>query len=119
MLHGLTVVHLAVPESPGEELFRPLTAPARTVPRTYPGAPHRESFDLHRIPVRAATPPTEVDVEMSRPVSPDSSVEGVEVVPSMWRPFMNRFRLLSVCLMNLGNALSDSAAGALIPYMEK
>jgi len=32
---------------------------------------------------------------------------------------MNRFRVLSVCLLNFGNGLSDSAPGALIPYIEK
>lgn len=32
---------------------------------------------------------------------------------------MNRFRLLSVCLINFLNGLSDSASGPLIPYMEK
>lgn len=37
----------------------------------------------------------------------------------VWDPYMNRFRLLSICLMNFGNGLNDSAPGALIPYMEK
>lgn len=121
MLTGLVAVQSVSAESPTEELYRPLTTPARTVPRTYPGAPQRESFDLHRIPVRdgnqsgATTPRAENDLEMSRPSSP----EAVEVMPSAWQPFMNRFRLFAVCLANLGNALSDSAAGALIPYMEK
>jgi hypothetical protein len=59
------------------------------------------------------------DLEMSRPVSPDPAADAVDTVMSMWDPFMNRFRLLSLCLCNLGNGLSDSAAGALIPYMEK
>jgi hypothetical protein len=40
-------------------------------------------------------------------------------VPTVWEPYMNRFRLFSACVMSIGNALSDSAAGALIPYMEK
>lgn len=121
MLTGLVAVQSVSAESPTEELYRPLTTPARTVPRTYPGAPQRESFDLHRIPVRdghqsgTTTPRAENDLEMSRPSSP----EAVEVMPSAWQPFMNRFRLFAVCLANLGNALSDSAAGALIPYMEK
>jgi hypothetical protein len=38
---------------------------------------------------------------------------------SFSNPPMNRFRMLSVCLMNFGNGLSDSAPGALIPYIEK
>ncbi|KAI5463483.1 major facilitator superfamily domain-containing protein [Mariannaea sp. PMI_226] len=53
---------------------------------------------------------------MSRPSSP---VPSIEVTPTIWNPYMNRFRLLSACLANVANALSDSAAGALIPYMEK
>ncbi|KAF4980869.1 hypothetical protein FZEAL_3215 [Fusarium zealandicum] len=125
MFTGLVAVQSASPDSPTQELYRPLTAPAKIVPRTYPGAPQRESFDLHRIPIRdchqsgTTTPPNGNDLEMSRPASPESGPEAVEVMPSFWQPFMNRFRLLSVCLANLGNALSDSAAGALIPYMEK
>jgi len=42
-----------------------------------------------------------------------------EALPSVWDPYMNRFRLLFVCALNLGNGMVDSAAGALIPYMEK
>ncbi|CAM1511727.1 Fc.00g092400.m01.CDS01 [Cosmosporella sp. VM-42] len=126
MLRGLAEVEVVsgALDSPTEELYRPLTAPARVVSRTYPGAPQRESFDLHRIPRRdgvmsgTATPRTESDLEMSRPASPAPS-EATEVIPSAWDPWMNRFRLLAVCLANVGNALSDSAAGALIPYMEK
>jgi hypothetical protein len=59
------------------------------------------------------------DLEMSRPVSPDPAPDAVDAVMSVWNPFMNRFRLLSLCLCSLGDGLSDSAAGALIPYMEK
>lgn len=121
VLSGLVAVKGAHPaESPTDELYRPLTAPAKTVPRTYPGAPQRESFDLHRIPVRdggqsgTSSPRAGNDVEMSRPPSPDA----VEVVPDVWQPFMNRFRLVASCLAYLGNGLVDSAAGALIPYME-
>lgn len=53
------------------------------------------------------------------PTSPGPDAEPVEALASVWEPSMNRFRLLAVCLANLGNALSDGAAGALIPYMEK
>ncbi|KAM5360353.1 hypothetical protein ACJZ2D_013822 [Fusarium nematophilum] len=126
MLTGLVAVQSASAESPTQELYRPLTTPARTVPRTHIGAPQRESFDLHRIPARdgqqagTATPRAENDdLEMSRPASPESAQEAVEVIPSAWQPFMNRFRLFALFLASLGNALSDSAAGALIPYMEK
>lgn len=125
MLSGLVVVQSAAAESPTEELYRPLTAPPKTLPRSHISGPQRESFDLHNIPVRdgnksdAVLPNAANDLEMSRPNSPDSNVEAVEVVPTIWNPFMNRFRILFGCLAQLGNALSDSAAGALIPYMEK
>ncbi|KAG5658329.1 hypothetical protein KAF25_010510 [Fusarium avenaceum] len=125
MLSGLVVVQSAAAESPTEELYRPLTAPPKTLPRSHISAPQRESFDLHNIPVRdgnksdAVLPNVGNDLEMSRPNSPDSNIEAVEVVPTIWNPFMNRFRIFFGCLAQLGNALSDSAAGALIPYMEK
>lgn len=128
MLRGLVEIEASrsgAVESPSEELYRPLTAPPRVISRTYPGAPQRESFELQRIERRdgvmsgASTPRTEADLEMSRPASPVPSDDVVEMMPTVWDPFMNRFRLLAVCLANLGNALSDGAAGALIPYMEK
>lgn len=60
------------------------------------------------------------DLEMSRPTSPVlPRDDGVEALQSMWDPYMNRFRLLSACLMNLMNGMSDSASGPIIPYMEK
>ncbi|KAF5022079.1 hypothetical protein F66182_5877 [Fusarium sp. NRRL 66182] len=124
ILSGLAAVQSAPKESSSEELFRTLSAPAKAVPRTYPGAPQRESFDLDRISPRdgrqsdTAAPNAEEDVEMSRPSSPDAGSEAVEAVPTVWNPFMNRFRLFFTCLANFGNALSDGAAGALIPYME-
>ncbi|OLN98052.1 Bypass of stop codon protein 6-like protein 4 [Colletotrichum chlorophyti] len=110
------------------------SAPAKAVPRIYPGAPHRDgsSVELSRIntaeanrsrPVSAApsraqsparTPASPSDVEMSRPSSPAP----VEALQSISDPFMNRYRLAASCLMNFGNGLNDSAPGALIPYIE-
>ncbi|GKT70425.1 MFS efflux transporter [Colletotrichum tofieldiae] len=118
-------------------------APAKTVPRIYPGAPQRDesSIELSRIntnpdngggaankaganiasttPSRAGSPsrpPTSgSDVEMSRPSSPTA----FEVLQSISDPHMNRYRLAAACLMNFGNGLNDSAPGALIPYIEK
>ncbi len=54
------------------------------------------------------------------PSSPRSDgVVEVEALQTVWQPYMNRFRLLAVCLMNFGNGLNDSAPGALIPYIER
>lgn len=106
------------------------STPAKSVPRVYPGAPQREdSIELQRIQRPSVSGRTasggigsqdeEHDVEMSRPASPVLPSDSVEILPSIWDPYMNRFRFLSSCLMNLQNGLNDSAPGALIPYMEK
>lgn len=63
---------------------------------------------------------TPADLEMSRPVTPMMAPDdGVEALQSVWDPYMNRYRLLSACLINFANGMSDSASGPLIPYMEK
>lgn len=129
MLQGLVEVKSGAPASPSDELYRPLTEPARAVARTYPGAPQNNSFDIQRAPRHnhsasgTTTPGAEYGLEMnrlddSRPSSPPPD-EVVEAVPSALEPYMNRFRLLTVCALNFGNALNDGAAGAIIPYMEK
>lgn len=125
MLSGLVAVEPALAKSRDEDLYRPLTAPPKTIPRIPIGASQRESFELHDIPIRddrtrdAYSANASNDLEMSRPNTPDSNTEVVEVLSTFWNPFMNRFRALFGCLAQLGNALSDGAAGALIPYMEK
>lgn len=120
ILRELVNVESAPPQLP--------SAPAKAVSRVYPGVPQTEdSIELQRLarPASlpagsgASTPREEIqDLEMSRPPSPDIPVDGVEVLPSIWEPYMNRFRLLSTCLVNFRNGLNDSAPGALIPYME-
>ena len=109
--------------------------PAKAVARTYPGVPQRddsiELVALHRPATksRASSPSRHDldgdDLEMSRPTTPlrdDTDSSGgveVEAMQSVWEPYMNRFRLLAMCLMLFGNGLNDSAPGPLIPYMEK
>lgn len=113
--------------------------PQRSVIKTYPAVPEREreSFELASLnrpatqgadrPFETATPghdggpdALDLDLEGSRPSSPVPGVpDGVDALQSVWDPYMNRFRLLSACLMGLGNGMSDSAAGPIIPYMEK
>lgn len=58
------------------------------------------------------------DPERTEPTTPVEN-EVVEVAQTLNNPPMNKWRLLSACLMNLGGGLNDSAPGALIPYMEK
>lgn len=51
---------------------------------------------------------------------PDIIGEGaIDVVQTLSNPPMNKYRLLSACLVLLGNGLNDSAPGALIPSIEK
>lgn len=65
------------------------------------------------------TPRVPIDLEMSRPTTPSNEQAGIDTIQSFSNPPMNRFRMLSICLMNFGNGLNDSAPGALIPYIEK
>ncbi|KAI4127565.1 MAG: hypothetical protein LQ347_004550, partial [Umbilicaria vellea] len=69
-------------------------------------------------PSGAQTPITPNELEMSRPSSPNND-EAVDVVQTVSNPPMNRYRLLSACLMSFGNGLNDSAPGALIPHIER
>lgn len=62
-------------------------------------------------PNTAATP-----VDGNSIISPET---GNENPPSIAHPFINRFRILAVFLLNLANGLNDSAAGALIPSIEE
>lgn len=122
MLRELVIVESAPPALP--------SAPAKAVSRVYPGVPQAEdSIELQRltrsatVPAGASgttTPAEEIqDLEMSRPASPVIPADGVEALPSIWDPYMNRYRFLTTCLLNFRNGLNDSAPGALIPYMER
>lgn len=62
------------------------------------------------------------DLEMSRPGTPmevEGDGDGFGVVQSFSNPPMNRYRMITVCLLNFAGGFNDSAPGALIPYMEK
>lgn len=63
------------------------------------------------------TPMSPNELEMSRPPSPKQD-EAISLVQSWSNPPMNKWRVLSCCLIYFGNGLNDSAPGALIPYME-
>jgi hypothetical protein len=110
-------------------------APQKALPRIYHSIPTPVELDNLQWGTKlngpskpesgTATPtgtqtPRVADLEMSRPASPVDDVhDGVGAMQSFANPPMNRFRMSSVCLLNFGNGLSDSAPGALIPYMEK
>ncbi|KAL3427377.1 MFS efflux [Phlyctema vagabunda] len=111
-------------------------APQRALPRHYHSVPHTPDIELDSIqwgtrlngPAKSGnattasgtqTPRGINDLEMSRPGTPVDDDGGVNALQSWNNPPMNRFRMLNVCLLNFCNGMSDSAPGALIPYMEK
>jgi hypothetical protein len=53
------------------------------------------------------------------PESPVEPTNTFEVLPSLTDPPMNKFRFVACCTQNFLCGLTDSAPGALIPYMEK
>jgi fucose permease len=61
------------------------------------------------------TPPNEENI--SRPQTPRPQA-AVEITQSLSNPPMNRWRFLIACIQCACNGINDSAAGALIPYME-
>lgn len=124
------------------------TRPAKAVSRTYAAVPLKkagarayeqhsnsqifDASDLERS--RPVTPTSlediEDDVEVNGSGSPSSpghgnnalgndEADGVEALQSIWDPYMNRFRLATISLINLANGLNDSAAGAVLPYIER
>lgn len=128
---------VAVESAPANIESMPLR-PQRTVAKIYPAVPNlsrRESTNSVELSCvsRPAThtgagggyqddhsgTAASVDLEMSRPASPVVPDEGIDALQNLWDPYMNRFRFLSACLMNLMNGMSDSASGPLLPYMEK
>ncbi|KAI8945439.1 MFS general substrate transporter [Xylaria longipes] len=110
-------------------------APQRAVSRTYPAVPQRdEDVELRPLtkpslpptpaPSGPTTPREERDLEMSAPNTPGTPdatepTNAFEVLPSLTDPPMNKFRFIACCAQTLLNGLTDSAPGALIPYMEK
>lgn len=124
------------PSSINEETHTAPTAPQKALPRVYHSV-HSipDPVELDNLqwgsklngppgsgtvsPSGSQTPRVPTDLEMSRPPTPGNEADGVDALQSFSNPPMNRFRMLSVCLMNFGCGLNDSAPGALIPYIEK
>ncbi len=111
-------------------------APQKAIPHTYHSVPHTPD-DLEREPPQwpenqtgatdvnakkqpgAQDPNALSDLEMSRPQTPLLEAEGVEQLQSFSNPPINRFRMVSVSLMNFNSGLNDSSPGPLIPYIER
>lgn len=113
------------------------TAPQKAVTHTYHSVPQLPNdLDLDSIqwgarlngpPSGVATPsgtqtpgtPADVDLEMREPYSPHGEeIDGVEALQSWSNPPINKWRMLSVSLTNMGSGFNDGAPGALIPYIE-
>ena len=66
----------------------------------------------------ASASKTPGQLERSQPSTPQG-YSGADIVPTLWYPKMNRWRVLAACMEYFGNGLNDSAPGALIPYIEE
>ncbi|KAI8961698.1 MFS general substrate transporter [Daldinia sp. FL1419] len=55
---------------------------------------------------------------MTAPSTPAEPADAFEALPTLNDPPMNKFRLAACCCSNFIGGLTDSAPGALIPYME-
>lgn len=116
----------------------PLRPPQKSITKTYAAVPQRDSTEIELarvsrpmtlsrssssgLPLDNSNNQAVPDLERSRPSSPLSGLvdpDGVEALQSWRDPYMNRFRLMSACSLNLMNGMNDAAAGPLIPYMEK
>jgi fucose permease len=64
------------------------------------------------------TPLTGNEFTISRPPTPKRE-EAAGLAQSWNNPPKNKWRVFGCCLVYFGNGMSDSAPGALIPYMEK
>lgn len=65
------------------------------------------------------TPATPQDVESAPQTPREAPASPVNLVTSLTNPPQNRWRFISSCLMFFAHGMSDSAPGALIPYIEK
>ncbi|KAK7543318.1 major facilitator superfamily domain-containing protein [Phyllosticta citricarpa] len=76
----------------------------------------RTDSQKSNITAGTATPHTPSELEHnSRSASP---LDVTSIAQTLWNPPMNKWRVLCCCLVYFGDGLSDSAPGALIPYME-
>ena len=64
------------------------------------------------------TPTSPADLEMSRPSTPSEPRHATTIMQNWRAPPITKWRILSACLGSLGQGFSDSAPGALLPYIE-
>ncbi len=101
------------------------TGPEQNVPRskglglsgTFPGTTSRRDRETFTMSAPARNEAKAAKQGHKSGLSRDD-VEAT-ALPTLSDPSRNRIRLLAACLMIFGNALGDSAAGALIPSIER
>ncbi|KAL8391859.1 hypothetical protein RB595_002166 [Gaeumannomyces hyphopodioides] len=127
MLRSLVTIGSTRAPQP-QEPDRPPALPERVASkdgRQRPAPIELETFTPGPPPVDAQAAPRDAanrDLEMRRQTTPQGSSGGgftTEVQATVWEPYMNRFRMAAVSITFFSLGLYDSAAGALIPYMEK
>ncbi|EKG13024.1 Major facilitator superfamily, partial [Macrophomina phaseolina MS6] len=104
-------VSIRTPPS-NQELDDLIFGEALSGPQTHPSTPQHADLPPP-FPSGAQTPATPGELEGAAPNTPSAPL-----IPTLWNPPMNKYRLLCACLVYFGNGLSDAAPGALIPYME-
>lgn len=108
LVHSLVKTQSA-PDRRSFDTIAPL-APAQTLPERL--LPNKDGIELQSLS-QDFSPAVQEDLERSSPPP-----EAVIAMPSIWDPARNKYRILACCLAGVANALSDGAAGALIPYIE-
>lgn len=122
ILQSLVTVHSAA-EPPrrlcAETTAAPLTAalPLHQTKSAPPAPAPATEIELRPLPGPANNSNGDLEL-MSRRDTPEAPADAATVVPTIWEPYRNRFRLMLTCATALAEGMSDSAAGALIPYME-
>lgn len=98
-----------------------------SAPQTHPSTPKSgsEHATSSRPPsshtgVQTPVTPSELEGAIANTTTPPAADGGPAhaAIQTFWNPPMNKWRVLCACLVYFGNGLSDSAPGALIPYME-
>ena len=77
-------------------------------------SPERKN-DPFKTPEVSKTPN---ELESSQPPTPTRQT-AASMIPSWSYPKRNKWRILCACLIYFGNGMSDSAPGALLPYIER
>ncbi|EPE29802.1 MFS general substrate transporter [Glarea lozoyensis ATCC 20868] len=93
--------------------------PQKIVPHDYPSVPTR-SIELQRIS-GGGTLENHCD-NQTDPTTEQSNIPPRDSVfdqkQTLWKPYMNRFRVIGCCLTGFANGMNDSAPGALISSIE-